>query len=334
MTAMARPALRGSIDAFLIGAVVVVLGAALMAALGLGPPNLTERTRSLESELRCPVCQGLSIADSPAELAVEMRSVVAARLLAGASDADVRAYFVERYGSWILLAPDPTGPNLLLWAIPGLLLFVGATAVVARSRQRQGRTTKGPGSAVAATRPRPLLFGLAAAIVIAAVAIPMAVAVTPRSSGQEITGGVAGQARPSIEQLEARVNADPADVGSLVALGDAYVAAGRPAEAGDTYGRALKAEPDDVGALIGLGSLLLGDGRPDGAVALLDHAVVAAPGFPDAYLYRAIARYQLAGSLTEDARADVLRFLTLAPNDPRRTLADQLLAAPSPRATP
>ena len=162
----------------------------------------------------------------------------------------------------------------------------------------------------------------------------MAVAVTPRSSGQEITGGIAGQAAPSIEQLEARASADPADVGSLVALGDAYVAAGRPADAGDAYGRALEAEPDDVGALIGLGSLLLGNGRPDGAVVLLDRAVTVAPGFPDAYLYRAIARYQLAGSLTTDARADVLRFLELAPNDPRRTLAEQLLAAPAASATP
>ncbi|MDQ6909282.1 MAG: cytochrome c-type biogenesis protein CcmH, partial [Actinomycetota bacterium] len=265
---MARPGLRESIDALLIGAVVLVLGAALVAALGLRPPSLSERTRSLESELRCPVCQGLSIADSPAELAVEMRSVVAARLAAGASDADVRAYFVERYGSWILLAPDPAGPNLLLWAIPGLVLIGGAAAVVARSRHRQRRATIGPGGAVAASTPRPLVFGLATVIVIAAVAIPLAVAVTPRSSGQEISGGTADQAAPSIEQLEARASADPADVGSLVALGDAYVAAGRPADAGDAYGRALKAEPDHVGALIGLGSLLLGAGRPDGAVSL------------------------------------------------------------------
>ncbi len=334
MTALTRPAPRGSIDALLIGAVVAVLGATLLAALGLRPPTLAERTRGLEAELRCPVCQGLSIADSPAELAVEMRGVVAERLAAGASDADVRTYFVERYGNWILLAPEPSGPNVLLWVIPGLILTGGAAAVVARSRQRQRWASSGSPDAIVASRPRPLVIGLSATIVIAAVAIPMAVAVIPRSSGQEITGGVAGQSAPSIEDLEARVRSDPADVGSLVALADAYVTAGLPADAGDAYGRALKAEPDDVGALVGLGTVLLGAGRPDGAEPLFDRAVAVAPAFADAHLYRAIARYQLAGSLTADGRADLLRFLELAPNDPRRALAEQLLAAPSSSVAP
>ena len=59
-----------------------------------------------------------------------------------------------------------------------------------------------------------------------------------------------------------------------------------------------------------------------------------APALPDGYLYRAIARYELAGSLTSDARSDVLRFLALAPNDPRRTFAEQLLAKPGPSGAP
>ena len=334
MTALARPAIRRSADALLGAAILIVLGATLLAALGLRPPTLAERTRRLESELRCPVCQGSSIADSPAELAVEMRSVVAERLATGAQDADVRAYFVERYGRWILLAPDPTGPNLLLWAVPGLMLVGGAAAVVARSRRGQRRVAIRSTDGTAAARPRPLAIGLAVGIVIAAVAIPMAVAVMPRSSGQEITGRPATQAAPSIEDLQARVAADPTDTGALVALADAYADTGRSADAAEAYGRALKASPDDVGALVGLGVLLLGTGRPDGALPLVDRAATFAPALPDAHLYRAIARYQLAGWLTADARADVLRFLELAPNDPRRTLAEQLLAAPAPSAAP
>lgn len=335
MTAWARPTLRGSADALLVAVVVLVLGAALLSALGLRPPNPDERAHRLESELRCPVCQGLSIADSPAALAGEMRSVVAQQVATGATDADVRTYFVERYGQWIRLAPDDSGPNLVLWAAPGLMLIGGAAVVVARTRRRERRVPAEPDDRVATDRPRPLALAAAIAIVIAAVAVPLAVAVGPRSLGGQITGGQATtQAAPAIEDLRARVTADPTDVGALVALGDAYAGAGRAGEAADSYGRALKTEPDDVGALVGLSSLLLGAGRPDGALPLLDRAVAVAPDLPDAYLYRSIARYQLAGALTADARADVLRFLDLAPNDPRRTLADQLLTAPGPSGAP
>ena len=231
MIALARPSLRRSSDALLVAAMLVVLGATLLAALGLRPPTLAERTRRLESELRCPVCQGLSIADSPAELAVEMRGVVAGQLATGASDADVRAYFVERYGRWIVLAPDPSGANLLLWAVPGLMLIGGAAVLVARSRRSQRRVAIASTNDGAAPRPRPLAIGLAIGIVAAAVAVPLVVAIVPRSSGQEITGRPAAQAAPFIADLEARVAADPTDEGSLVALADSYAAAGRTADA-------------------------------------------------------------------------------------------------------
>lgn len=335
MTGRARSAARGRADALLVSAIFVVALAVLLAALGLRPPNLEERARRLELELRCPVCQGLSIADSPAELAGQMRVVVADRLAAGASDADVRAYFVERYGRWILLAPDASGPNLLLWALPGLLLIGGVAAIITRARRRERRNAVEPAGGVATTGPRLLVIAVAAGIVIGAIAVPLVVAMGPRSPGQEISGGQAApQAAPSLEDLQARAAADPTDVGTLVALGDAYVVNDRPGDAADAYGRALKAEPDDVGALVGLASLLLGAGRPDGALPLVDRAVTLAPGLPDGYLYRAIARYQLAGSLTADARSDLLHFLDLAPNDPRRTLAEQLLAKPGPSNAP
>jgi cytochrome c-type biogenesis protein CcmH len=335
VTARRRAALRLPADALLVGAVLLVVVAALLSALGLRPEGADDRARRLESELRCPVCQGLSIADSPATLAGEMRSVVAEQVAAGAGDADIRAYFVERYGQWILLVPDAVGANLLLWAAPGLLLLGGAAVVVTRTRRRGVRAPVEAVEKVASERPRPLALAAVFGIVIAAVAIPLAVAVGPRALGGQITGGQATtQAAAPIDDLQARVTTNPTDVGALVALGDAYAVAGRAGDAADAYGRALKVEPDDIGALVGLSSLLLGAGRPDGALTLLDRAVAIAPDLPDAYLYRAIARYQLAGSLTADARADALRFLELAPNDPRRTLADQLLAGATPSSSP
>jgi cytochrome c-type biogenesis protein CcmH/NrfF len=291
--------------------------------------------RRLDSELRCPVCQGLSIADSPVTLAGEMRSVVAQKVAAGATDADVRAYFVERYGQWILLVPAAAGPNLLLWAAPGLLLIGGTAVVVGRARRREGTGPRGPADRTPIEKPRPLALAGVIVILVAAVAVPLAVAIRPRVPGTEITGGQATiQSAPAVADLQARVTADPTDVGALVALGDAYAGAGRSADASDVFGRALKIAPDDVGALVGLASLLLGAGRPDGAMPLVDRAVAVAPDLPDAHLYRAIATYQLVGWLTPEARADVLRFLDLAPSDPRRTVAEQLLAAPAPGSGP
>jgi cytochrome c-type biogenesis protein CcmH len=319
----------------LAAAVLLVVGAVLLSVLGLRPPSLDERARALESELRCPVCQGLSIADSPAALAGEMRRVVVQQVSVGTSDADVRAYFVERYGSWILLAPDGTGPNLFLWAAPGLLLIGGAAVVVGRARRRQSGSARGAAEPLPSETRRPLVLAALISVVVAAIAVPLAVAVGPRAVGAQITGGQpTTQPAPTIADLVARVAADPTDVGALVALGDGYAGGGDTVDAAEAYGRALKIQPDDVGGLVGLAALLLGSGRPDGALPLVDRAVVVAPDLPDPYLLRAIARYQLAGSVTADVRADALRFLDLAPNDSRRSVAQQLLATADPGAGP
>ena len=69
---------------------------------------LESRTTELARELRCPVCQGLSIQDSPSELSQQMRALVKEQIVSGKSDEDVLAYFVSKYGEWILLAPDVT----------------------------------------------------------------------------------------------------------------------------------------------------------------------------------------------------------------------------------
>src|SRR5512146_384952 len=79
---------------------------------------LEARTRAVASQLRCPVCQGLSIEDSPSELSQQMRNVVREQLRAGQSPDDVKRYFVSKYGEWILLSPEPHGVNVLVYALP------------------------------------------------------------------------------------------------------------------------------------------------------------------------------------------------------------------------
>jgi len=84
-----------------------------------------ERVYEIASQLRCVVCQNLSVADSPSEMASQMRAVVRERLAAGESPDQVRQYFVDRYGEWILLAPRREGFNWLVWAFPVVAVTVG-----------------------------------------------------------------------------------------------------------------------------------------------------------------------------------------------------------------
>lgn len=96
---------------------------------------LEAQTTKLASELRCPVCQGNSIQDSPSELAQQMRDLVRDQLRAGKTPDEVRAYFVDKYGEWILLEPKATGFNLVVYIVPLLVIVVGG-AIVWRNLKR------------------------------------------------------------------------------------------------------------------------------------------------------------------------------------------------------
>lgn len=103
----------------------------------LADPALEARARSLSAELRCLVCQNQSIDDSNAPLARDLRLLVRERLLAKDSDAQVRAYVVDRYGEFVLLKPPFNPGTLILWLTP---LFVLAGAIVLAYRAGFGKT--------------------------------------------------------------------------------------------------------------------------------------------------------------------------------------------------
>jgi cytochrome c-type biogenesis protein CcmH/NrfF len=110
--------------------------AILTAQIGQASDTVLEsRVRAVASELRCPVCQGESIQDSPAALAQEMKSIVREQLAAGRRPDEVKGYFVEKYGEWILLRPKARGWNMLVYALPMLALLIGA-GVIARATRR------------------------------------------------------------------------------------------------------------------------------------------------------------------------------------------------------
>ena len=92
----------------------------------LPDPAQEAKAQALMEELRCLVCQGQSIADSDAELAGDMRDLVRRRIAAGENPPAIRAWLVQRYGTWISYKPTAEPAAWPLWLAPLALLVVGA----------------------------------------------------------------------------------------------------------------------------------------------------------------------------------------------------------------
>lgn len=112
--------------------------------------ELESRTMELAKGLRCPVCQGMSVADSSAEAAVNMKSRIEDLVRQGYSDEQVVDYFVDRYGTWIMLEPEAEGVNWLIFIGPVVLLLVGAGAAWWTVRRGPTEAPAAPGQEPAA----------------------------------------------------------------------------------------------------------------------------------------------------------------------------------------
>ncbi len=98
-------------------------------------PKQVERARSLNIRLRCPVCAGASIEESPVYQSEEMRAVVREQIAAGKTDREIEDYFISKYGEWILLEPPKRGINLLVYVLPLVLVLGGGVFVYRTARQ-------------------------------------------------------------------------------------------------------------------------------------------------------------------------------------------------------
>ncbi len=113
-----------------VARVLVIVLTVLASVSTADATHVSEQTvHDVAAQLRCVVCQNLSVADSPSEMAGQMRAIVRERLEAGETPEQVREYFVARYGEWILLAPRRSGFNLLVWGFPLAALAVGLALV-------------------------------------------------------------------------------------------------------------------------------------------------------------------------------------------------------------
>ncbi len=132
---------------WLVVGVAIILAQPLLADSNLPPaywanrqlpdPKQEAKAEALMVELRCLVCQGQSIADSDAELAGDMRDLVRRRIAAGDKPADIRAWLVQRYGTWISYRPTAEPAAWPLWLAPLALLVVGAMLVRRRIQARR-----------------------------------------------------------------------------------------------------------------------------------------------------------------------------------------------------
>src|SRR6516162_340294 len=136
---------RSSLLIFL--AIAAMLGTTWFYVLRFTPPqqSLDQRVHDVASQLKCLVCQGESVADSPATLSQQMRGIIRQQLQSGKSEQEVIQYFVSRYGDRILLSPPWQGLTLLAWLVPIALMIGGLLLLFFVLRSWQSQSNKEPG---------------------------------------------------------------------------------------------------------------------------------------------------------------------------------------------
>jgi cytochrome c-type biogenesis protein CcmH len=117
-----------------IAIALVALAGALVFAARPHEVTADERIDQITTELRCPVCQGLSVKDSTSETARQIRDLVAQRVREGRSNAEIQAEFRAAYGDWIFLSPPVASWSGLIWLVPIFALAAGLVLVTGRLR--------------------------------------------------------------------------------------------------------------------------------------------------------------------------------------------------------
>ncbi len=114
----------------------VSLASANEAVPAAANPELEARMLTITAELRCLVCQNQTIADSHADLAIDLRQQVREMLQKGMTDQQITEYMTARYGDFVLYRPPFNRMTVLLWVGPGLLLVLGLLGLVLVLRRR------------------------------------------------------------------------------------------------------------------------------------------------------------------------------------------------------
>lgn len=113
------------------------MDAAPLANVQLADPAQEHEAKALMETIRCLVCQGQSIADSDAEMAGDMRSLIRERIQKGEKPDAIRKWLIERYGNWVSYEPPFSGSSVVLWLLPLALLVTGIAVMSGRIRRKK-----------------------------------------------------------------------------------------------------------------------------------------------------------------------------------------------------
>lgn len=128
--------LKLSLSSLLLLVLFAPLAMAKEAAPMAVDPEMEKRVNEIAAELRCLVCQNQTIADSHAELAIDLKNQVREMVKAGKTQKEINDYMVHRYGDFVLYRPAMKPTTMLLWAGPFLLLLIGLVVLIINLRKR------------------------------------------------------------------------------------------------------------------------------------------------------------------------------------------------------
>ena len=114
---------------------VLVVLLTLLSLTALAQDDLDSKARAVGATLKCPVCNGLALTESPSDFAKSMYAEVRSQVARGQSPQQIKAFFVEKYGSSVLLEPPFSGVTLLVWLLPIGALALGAWGLVGYLRR-------------------------------------------------------------------------------------------------------------------------------------------------------------------------------------------------------
>jgi len=322
---------------------VGLLAAAVAIVVMTAPPPASDRAQIIGSQVRCPVCQGESIADSPAATARNMMDLVELRISEGLSDDEIIDELLSSYGGSLLLDPPARGSTIWLWLAPPLALASGVVMIWKRFRPTEPsiapppvrRSTRGRWAWGAA------VLAVGGAITIATVAQSQ----QDRPSPLGLAGVAAGEFDPasvSNETMEAVIAAnseDPAINGMRLALANRYFEAGDYQKAFSHFQLVLDNEPapaEAANAFTRLGWMVFdGNGETELGLDLIDRGLALVPN--DAFALYLKGRIVWCGQGDPYQASDVFTSVLTVPGlgeDVRSAVESDLTAAAAGRACP
>lgn len=290
----------------------ILVMAAVVLVLVLTNPSEADRVQELGNSIKCPVCQGESIADSPSAMARDMLALVSERVGEGRTDDEIIDELLSSYSGAVLLDPPASGSTLFLWLAPAIALLVGA-GVIVWWEYHPGQGQAGVEQPTQRSRRRLLVGGLVLAGAFGAIVVVAGSFVQDEAPGA--SSGVAqleaqDLADVSNETMEAVIAANlenPQVNGMRLALAERYFTAGDYREAFPHYLSVAESDtssqPQVVEALIRLGWMAWdGNKEIEPALGMFDQALAIDPGSSTALYLKGKVVWCGVGDLMEAER--------------------------------